>query len=317
MGRPPKLTDHQRKEAIRRRDKGEETLAEIGRSYNVSGWTIARLGREHTTFVAAGSRQADRSRSAQAMTLLLKRLFRKALTSTDAHQATLHNIQAPPLPPEWRDVYAGAVGTKGVSLLDWWRQAFGNLLDEIAGQRTWGQQRAALLRLMLREQEWSNLYLVVKDKPSPDIWQHLVANAELFTNAPKEAQSGLLLQRWMVAILTFSCLMEFGMKYFGIDNIKKIEIGALGEYEKEIVTLDTSVLEQIRECVFRYEDEQANWLADFKENVVNPIIQEQWTLAHVMREQVANSSLDVPRVTARMTELRAKKEALAASLLAR
>jgi len=26
-----------------RRDHGEETLAEIGRSYNVSGWTIARL----------------------------------------------------------------------------------------------------------------------------------------------------------------------------------------------------------------------------------------------------------------------------------
>ena len=28
---------------IRRRDHGEETLAEIGRSYNVSGWTIAGL----------------------------------------------------------------------------------------------------------------------------------------------------------------------------------------------------------------------------------------------------------------------------------
>ncbi len=25
------------------RDHGEETLAEIGRSYNVSGWTISRL----------------------------------------------------------------------------------------------------------------------------------------------------------------------------------------------------------------------------------------------------------------------------------
>ena len=36
MGRPPKLTPHQRAEAVRRRDKGEETLAEIGRSYNVS-----------------------------------------------------------------------------------------------------------------------------------------------------------------------------------------------------------------------------------------------------------------------------------------
>ena len=43
MGRPPKLTPHQKKEAIRRRDHGEETLAEIGRSYNVSPQTIGRL----------------------------------------------------------------------------------------------------------------------------------------------------------------------------------------------------------------------------------------------------------------------------------
>jgi len=43
MGRKPKLTEHQKREAIRRRDHGDETLAEIGRSYNVSGWTISRL----------------------------------------------------------------------------------------------------------------------------------------------------------------------------------------------------------------------------------------------------------------------------------
>ena len=44
MGRKPKLTPHQKQEAIKRRDRGEESLADIGRSYNVSGWTIARLG---------------------------------------------------------------------------------------------------------------------------------------------------------------------------------------------------------------------------------------------------------------------------------
>ena len=43
MGRPPKLTPHQRAEAVRRRDEGEETLAEIGRSYNVSPQTVGRL----------------------------------------------------------------------------------------------------------------------------------------------------------------------------------------------------------------------------------------------------------------------------------
>ena len=43
MGRPPKLTPHQQREAIKRRDRGGELLADIGRSYNVSGATISRL----------------------------------------------------------------------------------------------------------------------------------------------------------------------------------------------------------------------------------------------------------------------------------
>jgi DNA invertase Pin-like site-specific DNA recombinase len=43
LGRKPKLTPHQKREAIVRRERGDETLAEIGRSYNVSGWTISRL----------------------------------------------------------------------------------------------------------------------------------------------------------------------------------------------------------------------------------------------------------------------------------
>jgi DNA invertase Pin-like site-specific DNA recombinase len=45
MGRPPKLTPHQKREAIKRRDQGEESLADIGRSYNVSAATISRLTR--------------------------------------------------------------------------------------------------------------------------------------------------------------------------------------------------------------------------------------------------------------------------------
>jgi len=43
LGRKPKLTPHQKREAIARRERGDETLDEIGRSYNVSGWTISRL----------------------------------------------------------------------------------------------------------------------------------------------------------------------------------------------------------------------------------------------------------------------------------
>lgn len=42
FGRKPKLTQHQRREALARREAGE-ALVEIGRSYNVSHSTISRL----------------------------------------------------------------------------------------------------------------------------------------------------------------------------------------------------------------------------------------------------------------------------------
>jgi len=43
LGRHPKLTPHQQQEAIKRRDSGNETQADIARSYNVSHSTISRL----------------------------------------------------------------------------------------------------------------------------------------------------------------------------------------------------------------------------------------------------------------------------------
>src|SRR5712692_12123111 len=43
LGRKPKLTEHQKREAIKRRDEGEETRAEIARRYNVHPSTLSRL----------------------------------------------------------------------------------------------------------------------------------------------------------------------------------------------------------------------------------------------------------------------------------
>jgi len=43
LGRKPKLTEHQKREAIRRRDRDGAPVREIARSYNVSHSTISRL----------------------------------------------------------------------------------------------------------------------------------------------------------------------------------------------------------------------------------------------------------------------------------
>jgi DNA invertase Pin-like site-specific DNA recombinase len=48
MGRPPKLTKHQQREVLARLARGEETLVEIARTYNVSHMTISRLKTQHS-----------------------------------------------------------------------------------------------------------------------------------------------------------------------------------------------------------------------------------------------------------------------------
>ena len=47
MGRPPKLSKHQQREALARLAHGEETLVKIARTYAVSHMTISRLKERH------------------------------------------------------------------------------------------------------------------------------------------------------------------------------------------------------------------------------------------------------------------------------
>ena len=47
MGRSSKLTKHQQREVLARLKRGDETLVEIARSYDVSHMTIARLRERH------------------------------------------------------------------------------------------------------------------------------------------------------------------------------------------------------------------------------------------------------------------------------
>jgi hypothetical protein len=45
MGRPPKLTKHQRREALTALSDGTATQADLARRFNVSQATISRLAR--------------------------------------------------------------------------------------------------------------------------------------------------------------------------------------------------------------------------------------------------------------------------------
>lgn len=65
MGRWPKLTPHQMREAIKRRDAGEP-MRDIGKSFNVSHSTISRLAARELKVRFRPCLQLDQSRVANA-----------------------------------------------------------------------------------------------------------------------------------------------------------------------------------------------------------------------------------------------------------
>lgn len=123
-----------------------------------------------------------------------------------------------------------------------------------------------------------------------------------------------MLQRFIVALLTESCLIELGGKYFGIDPIKQLEIDLHGEYDKEIKILYIEFLNAMLKCVESYEDDRASELASMIDDIINPLITEQYKLLSLMREQIINATVDIEDIEARMKSFDARKQKIAAAI---
>ncbi|MBD8651004.1 hypothetical protein IFT66_07930 [Rhizobium sp. CFBP 13726] len=246
----------------------------------------------------------------------IKRLLKKPFISAELHATAAHHLAKPPLPDAMYEAAATMVGKKGVSLLDHWRSTFSLQLDEIAGQKTWHAQRSMLLRIVLVEEGWSDVFTCTNDIPSPEVWTHLVAENETFKQFPKETWKSLLLQRYILALLSAACLMEIGIKNYGIDGIKQLETRLHSEYYREILNLDLKIGAMIREMIDNYSDEDAMNVAGLKDDVINPIIADQYKVLALIAEQIANSKVDIETVKDKLAGLDAKKREIGQALAA-
>ena len=137
------------------------------------------------------------------------------------------------------------------------------------------------------------------------------------TASARPARRGLRprhVQRFIVALLSGACLMELCGKAFQFDQIKRLELELHAEYEKEIRLLDVKVLDLILMSVAAYEDQTANELAAMKDDIINPLIKEQFQLLHLMSEQIINECLDIGDIKARIQAFDVKKREIAATI---
>lgn len=207
---------------------------------------------------------------------LLKRILKRPFTSAELHAMAAQHLAKPPLPESMYEAAATMVGKQGISLLDHWRKTFSMQLDEIAGQKTWQGQRAMLLRIVLVEEGWADVFRCTNEIASVDVWAHLVADNDMFQQFPKETWKGLVLQRYIIGLLSAACLMELGVKSYGVDSTKQLEIKFHGEYYREILNLDLKVGAIIHDLIAEYSDEEALNVADLKDQVINPVISDQY-----------------------------------------
>ncbi|MBY3026502.1 hypothetical protein [Rhizobium leguminosarum] len=244
----------------------------------------------------------------------IKRMFKRPFTSAELHSMTAHHLAKPPLPDSMYEAAAGMVGKRGVSLLDHWRSTFSLQLDEIASQKTWQAQRAMLLKIVLVEEGWTDVFRATDKISSPDVWAHLVSELDFFQATPREHWKGLVLQRYIMGLLSAACLMELGIRNYGIDSVKQLEIRLHSEYYREILNVDLQIGQMIREMIDNYDDEDALNVAALKDDVVNPIIADQYRVLALVAEQIANSKVDIEIIKGKMDALDAKKREIGEAL---
>jgi hypothetical protein len=71
------------------------------------------------------------------------------------------------------------------------------------------------------------------------------------------------------------------------------------------------------EYVESYEDDNARALGDLKDEVLNPLIREQYGMLALMREDIVNGNIDPQEIQTQMQLLDEKKRSIAAGLVQR
>jgi hypothetical protein len=270
---------------------------------------IGELSRDLDTVKAKDTRFL--SAKDQGMAILLKAIFKRPFTLHDLEESSASLLARPPLPEELREAVARNVGRNGKSLIDWWRESYVLDLKAIAQNKSWSRQRATLLKIVLDQMVFRSIYTATKDVHRVEAWQHYVQDMDVFKPVSKQEWPGLVFQLWLTCLLTSSCLETIGMRLYGIDKLKELELDLFVSWAQDTRTLDVSMLDYALTLLDKQQDEDARFVAAFKDDEVTPLIAERFTLMHQMSELIANDRLNLDRVRQRMDELSARHKQIA------
>ena len=221
---------------------------------------------------------------------------RNCFTVEELQATAAKNIRRPPLPDGFYGVFAERTRENGPSIFVQWRNAFQQQLDDIASRKTWDEQRARTIEIILEAEDRIAIWHASEKVKHIEACSHLVE----FVRFEKEQWRQVLFQRFCSAAISGTCLLEIGFKLFKFDSLKQEEVSWFSEYDKEIRLLDVLFEDKMYVALHEHQEDKAKYIARIKVDEVNPILNEQMKILALMKMQIIYSNLNMTDIRERM-----------------
>jgi hypothetical protein len=167
-----------------------------------------------------------------------KRIVGIALTQNELLQQNEDLLRQVPLPADLDQAVHRLDGNIPGSFKNFVRTYYSTLLSEIGDRRSWGEQRAHLLKLAMQERTWRATFRVADKSNNPKAWCHLMGGEHSFNGAPEDHWMAKLTHRYVLALICSSWLDGLGSRCYSFDKVKLLELDLHHELNYEIKKLD-------------------------------------------------------------------------------
>lgn len=215
----------------------------------------------------------------------------------------------PPVPDDLLHAMYEGTGFGGHTIIQNFRDALSEVRNALAQAPTRSAQRELALRAILGAAHWASLYRISNETQHVRAWRHFLSGTGQDLSDDDLKRS--LFVKWLVTLCTSSCLMAAGYSLFGFTKATETQCDLNALYLYTVRSIDASVQDYINRLVDEDNLDEATRVAAFKDDQLNPILNQEYATSRWIEDQVAVGSFDVKKVSARIKQLEAKRVAIA------
>jgi hypothetical protein len=249
------------------------------------------------------------------MSRLLKTLLGRAYSYEELLSESMPFLGNPRLPPGLPEVLSHFDGRQR-TFVEFIQGAFKECLREIAAKETRQAQKAHLLSLCVRELSWNAVERAARNAEYVQSWEHYTKGSDWFERSPKDEWKRLLIARFLISLVCYSWLVVLARSVYQLESFIEPALDLYVDYDVEIKRLDVGITEEMLCRLANYDDAEGMKIGAFKDQVVRPIIDEQYAILDRLGQDIIAGKIDIEFYKAEFSRIDSIKQHVARTILA-